>query len=151
MTSKENQEFLENALENAKKGVTPQEKQYTDEDLWHDIKLKARAFLIEDSLCITDEDRESLKKRIDSFSKFGPSLIKACSEREKSKYLMEDIKVRKAHELNEAARLYTSNPSNGAIVDKMSQMLDAPIPQTEQKVIETKEAIETGVSLRGDI
>ena len=148
MTSKENQEFLENALENAKKGVTPQEKQYTDEDLWHDIKLKARAFLIEDSLCITDEDRESLKKRIDSFSKFGPSLIKACSEREKSKYLMEDIKVRKAHELNEAARLYTSNPSNGAILNKMSQILDE---QAEQKIIETKETIETGVSLRGDI
>ena len=148
MTSKENQEFLENALENAKKGVTPQEKQYTDEDLWHDIKLKARAFLIEDSLCITDEDRESLKKRIDSFSKFRPSLIKACSEREKSKYLMEDIKVRKAHELNEAARLYTSNPSNGAILNKMSQILDE---QAEQKIIETKETIETGVSLRGDI
>ena len=148
MTSKENQEFLENALENAKKGVTPQENQYTDEDLWHDIKLKARAFLIEDSLCITDEDRESLKKRIDSFSKFGPSLIKACSEREKSKYLMEDIKVRKAHELNEAARLYTSNPSNGAILNKMSQILDE---QAEQKIIETKETIETGVSLRGDI
>ena len=148
MTSKENQEFLENALENAKKGVTPQEKQYTDEDLWHDIKLKARAFLIEASLCITDEDRESLKKRIDSFSKFGPSLIKACSEREKSKYLMEDINVRKAHELNEAARLYTSNPSNGAILNKMSQILDE---QAEQKIIETKETIETGVSLRGDI
>ena len=61
---------------------------------------------------------------------------------------MEDIKVRKAHELNEAARLYTSNPSNGAILNKMSQILDE---QAEQKTIETKETIETGVSLRGDI
>lgn len=160
MTKKENQEFLEEAIKQAKSGKV-ENKPYTDEELWNDIKLKARTFLQEDDLCVTEEERDVLKSRIENFSRFGPAMIKACAERYRNDFLMEDIKVRKAHELNEAAKLYVTNPAaSNMIMMGMAQMLGANIPQVPNELYpsyvtteNTKEEkdVETGVSLRKDV
>lgn len=143
MNKEENREFLKNAIKQADSDVVESKKVISDEDMWNSIKLKAQSFLEADDICITTDERQVLKERIDNFKSYGPSIIKACSERYKKDVLAEDIKVRKAHEFNEAAKVYVSNKDAGiAVLTGLANLFGTPAPQPTL-VNEVPKSIET--------
>ena len=140
MNKEENIELAKQLLEKAE-SYSEAEEEYSDEAMWNDLKLKARAFIKADSLCVTEEDTDRLKKRIDVFSKYGPAMVKACTERYKRDVLEQDVKVRQAHEINEAAKLYVTDPNAAAAaISGIASLFGTPAPKITvqpKKVIET--------------
>lgn len=153
MSKEENIEFLKNALKNAE-GNT-EEKPYTDEDLWADIRKRAGELIRGSSMCVTSEAKEDLKAQIDMFRGASSDMIRGICDRYKRDYLAEELKVRKAHEMNEAAKLYTTNPNAGSLIMAgLAQMFNMQVPQGETQPIKainsTKEEVIADVTLSED-
>ena len=118
----ENKKFLEDALNKS------DDTKYTDEDLWVDIRDTGRSFLSKLRTCATPEERAELKEQINLYNNFAKDLINGCRDRYKRDYLTEDIKVRKAHEMNEAAKMCMNNGQAGSLIlAGLAQMFDTPV------------------------
>lgn len=130
MGKEENIEFLESALEKAKNS-NEEDKVITNEQVWNSLKRNILNISSEFDTCFTEEDTKRIASKSDSFNKFATNVIKGIADdyneqhRERELNLRdEDIKVRKAHEINEAIRLTQTNPEAGqAIISGMMSLL----------------------------
>ena len=151
MSREESAKLAEELLNRSSSSI--EEKTPSDEGIWRGIKRNADNLMAAFDNAVTAEDRAILKEKIDLFRGYGPDMIKACSDRYKRDYLAEDIKVRKAHEMNEAAKLYMTNPSAGKLIlTGLAQMFDTSVPQVSstpetQAITEKKEEVAATVTL----
>ena len=150
-------EFLEN-------GSSIADEEVTNEQVWNSLKRNILNLSNAFDVCITDDEIKQVSKKSDSFNKFATNALKGLADdyAEKHKateYALreEDIRVRKAHEINEAIRLTQTNPEAGnAIVSGLMQLLGSNMTVPKElniksaKAIEAKEEIVAEVTLSED-
>jgi hypothetical protein len=159
MSREENIELAKKMLERSENSTT--QKELSNEDVWGAIKRNIFNLSNEFDMCVTDTDLERVAHKSDAFNKFATNALKGLSDdyAEKHRYTEyalreEEIRVRKAHEINEAIRLTQTNPEAGqAIINGMMNLLGSgmtiPKELAKVKTIETSadEEIIADVSL----
>ena len=128
MSREENIEFVKSALESSENNS---QKEITNEQVWNSLKRNILNLSSEFDTCFTEEDVKRMSDKSDSFNKFATNVIKGIADDYNEKHRerefdlrSEDIKVRKAHEINEAIRLTQTNPEAGqAIISGMLSLL----------------------------
>ena len=151
-------EFLSNG------GKVTADEEVTNEQVWNSLKRNILNLSNAFDVCITDDEIKQVSKKSDSFNKFATNALKGLADDYTEKHRAteyalreEDIRVRKAHEINEAIRLTQTNPEAGnAIVSGLMQLLGSNMTVPKElnikpaKAIETKEEIVAEVTLSED-
>ena len=159
MSREEDIKYAKEFLSNGGKVTTDEE--VTNEQVWNSLKRNILNLSNAFDVCITDDEIKQVSKKSDSFNKFATNALKGLADDYTEKHRAteyalreEDIRVRKAHEINEAIRLTQTNPEAGnAIVSGLMQLLGSNMTVPKElsikpaKAIEAKEEIVAEVTL----
>lgn len=161
MTREDDIQWAKDALEGK---VENKVEEISNEQVWNSLKRNILNLSNEFDSSFTDEDLKHVSRKSDSFNKFATNALRGLADDYTEKHRAteyalreEDLRVRKAHEINEAIRLTQANPEAGnIIVSGLMQLLDSNITVPKElnikpaKAIETKEEIVAEVTLSED-
>jgi len=162
MTREEDAALAQELLERS--NSTSEAREVSNEEVWQSLKRNILNLSEELNNCVTEEEIKKFSRKSDSFNKFATNTLKGISDdyAEKNRateYALreEDIRVRKAHEINDAIRLtQTSNPeAANAIITGMMSLLGSnmSVPKemiTAKKVEQPVDEIIADVTLSED-
>ena len=158
MTREDDIQWAKDALEGK---VENKVEEISNEQVWNSLKRNILNLSNEFDSSFTDEDLKHVSKKSDSFNKFATNALRGLADDYTEKHRAteyalreEDLRVRKAHEINEAIRLTQANPEAGnIIVSGLMQLLGSNITVPKElnikpaKAIEAKEEIVAEVTL----
>lgn len=159
MTKEESAQLAKELLEKSENTTNPITEEVSNDQVWNAIKKNILNLSNEIDNCFTDEEISNFTKKSDSFNKFAQNALKGLSDdyAEKSKGVEfalreEEIRVRKAHEINEAIKLTQSDKEAGqAIISGMMRLLGSNMSIPTDLKAKKPAAIETSKEIIADV